>query len=75
MPECLFKLTSFPHHQGEHAEIVVGIVIVIPVVAVQTGIVEVAKVEAVAFRVAGYARHHPEHCPSNSLRAVSHVAP
>ena len=65
----------FPHHQGEHAEIVVGILIEVPVVAVQTGVVEVAEVEAVAVRVAGYARHLPEHCPSSSLRAVSHVAP
>lgn len=68
-------LYRFLHHQGERAEIVVGIIIEVPVVTVQTVLVEVAKVEAVAVRVAEYARHLPRHCPSNDLRTVSHVAP
>lgn len=49
----------FLHHQGEDAEIVVGLAIEIPVVAVQASLVEVAEVEAVAVRVAGYTRYLP----------------
>jgi len=47
------------HHQGEDAEIVVGIVIEVPVVAVQASAIEIAEVEAIAVRVAGYVRHLP----------------
>ncbi|MFA6130843.1 MAG: hypothetical protein WC730_01100 [Patescibacteria group bacterium] len=47
------------HHQGKDAEIVIGIVIEVPVVAVETNVIEVAEVEAVAVRVAGDVRHLP----------------
>lgn len=46
------------HHQGEDAEIAVPLLIEVPVVAVEAVRVEIAEVEAVAVRVAGYAGHH-----------------
>ena len=58
------------HHQGEDAEIAIPLPVGVPVVAVQPGAVEVAEVEAVAVRVAGYARNRLNHCPLNTLRAV-----
>jgi hypothetical protein len=62
------------HHQNERADVVVGLVIVVPVVAVETSLVPV-QVEAVAVRVAGYVGHHPNHCPSKLSRLYRILRP
>lgn len=58
----------FSRPSGQTADIAVRMLIVVPVVAVQTGGIGIAHIETVAIRVEGSVKHHLHHHSSNTLQ-------